>query len=72
MKEAASTFETSINIYQTTWRNKAEDSRHLSWFTGQINGRKTDKICSTDCPNRQDLRNDVTLCSTAGGKFEVV
>jgi hypothetical protein len=28
MKEAANTSETSVNFYQTTWRNKPEDS-HL-------------------------------------------
>jgi hypothetical protein len=28
MIEAANTFETSVNLYQTTWRNNPEDS-HL-------------------------------------------
>jgi hypothetical protein len=32
-----------------------------------FHGRKTDKVCSVDCRNRQDLRSDVILCSTAGG-----
>jgi hypothetical protein len=26
MMEAASTFETLVNFYQTTWRNNSEDS----------------------------------------------
>jgi hypothetical protein len=39
--EAASTSETSVNLYQTTWRNNPEDS-HLKLFvivvspTGQM------------------------------------
>jgi hypothetical protein len=29
MMDAASTSETSVNFYQTTWRNNPEDSHHL-------------------------------------------
>jgi hypothetical protein len=29
MMEATSTFETSVNVYQSTWRNNPEDS-HLN------------------------------------------
>jgi hypothetical protein len=29
MMEAASTSETSVNFYQTTWRNSSEDSHQL-------------------------------------------
>jgi hypothetical protein len=41
MMEAASTSETSVNFYQTTWRNNPEDS-HL--HTRRLENLKSHKL----------------------------
>jgi hypothetical protein len=40
MTEAASTSETLINFYQTTWRNNPEDSHLNNYILPEINQGK--------------------------------
>jgi hypothetical protein len=44
MMEAVSTSETSVNFYQTTWRNISEDSHHYNLLRENLKSHHGEKL----------------------------
>jgi hypothetical protein len=65
MMETASTSETSVNFYQTTWRNNQEDS-HLHWVICLLDGQtvieETDhyQITTSNIPIGYGYKSNIT------------